>query len=124
MNAARTITLPTEDYGDVTLTEPAWCAGHADHRPDTYRVDLAHAGPVRRLTHNGALLWTVLLGQAPFATRPEHRGVGLYVAQEGYNGTLTPTAVYDLAAAFEAHADQLRDLADQLAELLGRGEGQ
>src|ERR1051325_5259239 len=28
-----TVTLPTEDHGDVTLEEPSWCAGHADHGP-------------------------------------------------------------------------------------------
>ena len=82
----RTVTLATADHGNVTLPEPSWCVGHADHRPDTFRVDLAHAGPVHRLTHNGALLWTVLLGQAPCASRPEHRGVGLYVRRRATTG--------------------------------------
>lgn len=122
MTEPRTVTLPTEDHGDVTLPEPAWCAGHADHRPDSYRVDLDHKGVEHRLHHQGELLWTVFLGQAPFATNPEHRGVGLFVEQGSYALTLDPAALYDLAASFEAHADRLRELADQLAAILAEDQ--
>jgi hypothetical protein len=118
----RTITLPTEDHGDVTLDEPSWCAGHADHRPDTYRVDLDHKGVEHRLHHLGELLWTAFLGQAPYASRPEHRGIGVYVEQGSYARTLDPAGLYDLAATLETHADQLRELADQLTRILDRGE--
>jgi hypothetical protein len=119
----RTVTLPTEDHGDVTLPEPSWCAGHADHRPDSYRVDLTHKGPEHRLHHQGQLLWTVFLGQAPCATAPDHRGVGLYVEQSSYALTLDPNGLYDLAATFETHADRLRALADQLAAILAEDQG-
>jgi len=114
----RTVTLPTLDHGDVTLPEPSWCAGHADHRPDTYRVDLDHKGEEYLLRHNGELLWTAFLGEAPFATRPEHRGIGLYVEQGSYARTLDPTALYSLAAALDTHADLLRTLADDLVRVL------
>jgi hypothetical protein len=117
----RTVTLPTEDAGDVTLPEPTWCAGHADHRPDTYRVDLDHKGPEHRLTHNGELLWTAFVGESPFASRPETRAPGLFVEQASFARTLSPEAVYDLAATFEAHADRLRELADQLTAILPGG---
>lgn len=122
MTEPRTITLPTEDHGDVTLTEPAWCRGHADHRPDSYRADLDHKGPEHHLKHHGELLWTAFLGQAPCATSPEHRGIGLFVEQASYARTLNPAELYDLAATLDTHADQLRDLADQLHTLLGGGE--
>lgn len=122
MTEPRTVTLPTEDAGDVTLPEPSWCAGHADHRPDTYRVDLDHKGPEHRLTHHGELLWTVFLGQAPFASRPEQRTTGVFVEQASYARTLNPTQLYDLAATLDGHADRLRELADQLAEILGGGQ--
>lgn len=122
MTEPRTVTLPTEDAGDITLPEPSWCAGHADHRPDTYRVDLDHKGPEHRLTHHGELLWTVFLGQAPFASRPEQRTTGVFVEQASYARTLNPTQLYDLAATLDGHADRLRELADQLAEILGGGQ--
>jgi hypothetical protein len=117
----RTVTLPTLDSGNVTLDEPSWCVGHADHRPDTYRVDLAHKGPEHLLRYQGEALWTAFLGQAPCATAPEHRGIGLYVEQGSYAHTLDPTGLYDFAATLDAHADRLRDLADQLAALLAGG---
>ena len=117
----RTVTLATSDHGNVTLPEPSWCRGHADHRPDTDRVDLAHDGHEHHLTHNGERLWTALIGQSPYASRPEHRGVGVYVTQEGYERTLDPAGLYDLAASLDAHADQLRGLADQLARILAGG---
>jgi hypothetical protein len=118
----RTVTLATCDAGDVILPEPSWCRGHADHRPDTHRVDLDHKGVEHRLTHNGALLWTMFIGQTPYASRPEHRSPGVYVAQEGYAETHTRIALYDLAAALDAHADQMRALADELAAEWGEGQ--
>lgn len=115
----RSVTLPTLDHGDVTLDEPAWCRGHADHRPDTYRVDIDHKGVAHQLRHNGETLWTAFLGQAPFATDPEHRGVGVFVEQGDYARTLNPAGMYDLAATFETHADRIRELADQATDILG-----
>lgn len=117
----RTITLPTEDHGPVTLDEPTWCSGHADHRPDTHRADLDHKGPEHRLTHNGELLWTAFLGESPFTGRPERRAIGVYVEQGSYAHTLDVAGLYDLAATLDTHADRLRDLADQLHTLLGGG---
>ncbi|MFE8012425.1 DUF6907 domain-containing protein [Streptomyces antibioticus] len=88
----RTVVLATLDHGDVILPEPAWCVGHADHRPDSYRVDLCHTGSEHQLTHDGELLWTASLGQAPCASRPQGRTLGVYVAQDGYARTLDPSA--------------------------------
>ncbi|MEU5769817.1 hypothetical protein ABZ782_28270 [Streptomyces asoensis] len=114
MTEPRTVTLPTLDHGDVTLPEPSWCRGHADHRPDSYRVDLDHKGPAHELRHDGEVLWTAFLGQAPFATDPARRGTDLYVEQGSYAHSLDGPSLYDLAATLDTHADRLRDLADQL----------
>ncbi|MFC4500647.1 MULTISPECIES: DUF6907 domain-containing protein [Streptomyces] len=118
----RTVTLDTEDFGPVTLPEPSWCAGHQNHLPDSYRIDLDHKGPEHRLTHDGELLWTAFVAEAPYASRPEARALGVYVEQGSYAYTLNATELYDLAASFEAHADRIRELADQLTAILDGGE--
>ncbi|MBT2673972.1 hypothetical protein J7E95_24755 [Streptomyces sp. ISL-14] len=116
----RTVTLPTLDHGDVTLPEPSWCAGHPDPRPQ-YRTDLTHYGPEHRLTFNGDELFRLMLGQSPHAEETS-REVCAYVEQSGYTGSLAPAGLYDLAATLDAHADRLRDLADQLAAVLAGGD--
>jgi hypothetical protein len=121
VNAPRTITLPTIDHGPVTLTCPAWCVGHPDHRPDTHRVDILHKGPDVTLTFRGGEILSAGLAQSPFASpsAPEFGGrmVGVSVYPPGR--TLDPVSLYDLAAALDGYADQLRNLADQLTLLLG-----
>ncbi|MDX2946799.1 hypothetical protein PV383_38370 [Streptomyces caniscabiei] len=124
MNAPRTITLPTLDHGDVTLTCPAWCAGHADHRPDTHRADILHKGPDVALTFHGGEVIAAGLAQSPFASpsTPDLGGrtPGASVYPPGR--TLDPVGLYGLAAALDSYADQLRDLADQLAAILAGGD--
>ena len=119
----RTITLPTEDHGDVTLPCPAWCSGHADHRPDTHRADIIHSGPNISLAFHGAELFTACLTQSPYATSsaPELGGRTPGVSVYPPGRTLTPVSLYSLAAALDGYADQLRDLADQLAGILAGG---
>jgi hypothetical protein len=112
----RTVTLPTLDHGDVTVPEPTWCTGHADHRP-VDRVDLNHSGTEAQLAHQGNTLWTALLSQYPYATDPADRHTGLYVAQGGFALTLDPAGLSSLATALDAHADSLRRLAVELAAL-------
>ncbi|MCX4699546.1 hypothetical protein [Streptomyces sp. NBC_01373] len=119
MTEPRTVTLPTDDHGDVTLPEPAWCAGHPDPHPE-YRTDLTHYGPEHRLTFNGQQLYTLMLSQSPLAERTS-REVCAYVEQSGYAGSLDPVGLYDLAAALDGAADQMRAFADQLAAVLARG---
>lgn len=125
MSEPRIVTLPTLDHGDVTLTCPAWCTGHADHRPDSYRADILHAGPDVALTFHGHDIGDAALVQSPFSTIeiPElcSSTPGVSVSLLGL--TLNPVQLYDLAATLDRHADQLRDLADQLHALL-TGEGQ
>lgn len=114
----RTVTLDTEDHGPVTLPEPSWCRGHADHAPGAYRADLTHYGTETVLTHEGTEVFRVMLSESPYATRPEQRGVCVYVEDRGFTGSLDPAGLYGLAASLDAHADRLREFADQLAQLL------
>lgn len=114
----RTVTLPTSDHGPVTMPEPAWCAGHADHRPDSLRADLLHLGPDVRLTFRGRLLIDAGLVQSPYGIAPAP-GISVHEV-----GPLNPREVYELAAALDSYADRLRDLADQLAAILAGGGGQ
>lgn len=121
--APRTVTLPTIDHGDVTTPEPAWCIGHPNHRPDSYRADILHKGPDLTLTFRGTEVMVAGLAQSPYATYPDSelggRTVGVSVYPPGR--TITPVALYDLAAALDTYADRLRDLADQLHTLLAGG---
>ncbi|MFF7763153.1 DUF6907 domain-containing protein [Streptomyces griseorubiginosus] len=121
MTEPRTVTLPTEDHGDVTLPEPAWCVGHADHRPESYRTDLTHYGPEHRLTYNGEPLFVLMLAQSPLSERAS-RTVEAYVEESGFTGSLDPAGLYDLAAALDSAADQMRAFADQLTAVLAEGD--
>lgn len=115
----RTVTVPTVDHGDVTLTCPAWCSGHADHRPDTYRADILHTGPDVALVFQGHDIGDASLAEAPFAELP---GGGLGVSVSLLSRTLDPVALYDFAATLDSYTDRLRDLADELHALLAGGE--
>jgi hypothetical protein len=114
-----TITLPTTDHGDVTVPEPSWCAGHPNPRPE-HRGDITHFGPEHRLTFNGEPLFVLMLAQAPFSENVSSE-VCAYVEQSRYTGSLNPAGLYDLAAALDSAADQMRNFADQLAAILAGG---
>jgi hypothetical protein len=120
VNESRLITLPTLD-GPVTLTCPAWCVGHADHRPDTHRADILHTGPDIVLAFHGQHITAASLTESPFAERvtPGLGGRTPGVSVSAIGRTLDPVAVYELAARFDGYADELRGLGDQLAEVLG-----
>lgn len=116
-----TVTLSTIDHGDVTVLEPAWCAGHADHRPE-YRVDITHTSPKVPLTFRGRTLGEAVISQAPGAERGTRDiQASVVLSYEGAGG-LDPAGLYDLAAELDTHADRLRDLADQLAAIVAGGE--
>ena len=124
MTGPRTITLPTADHGPVTLPEPAWCAGHTLHDPETLRVDITHAGPAVDCTYLGADLFSAELVQSPHSesTNPLLGGRTPGVSVWPIGRTLDPVQLYSLAAALDRYADQLRALADQLATVLDGGE--
>ncbi|MBZ3907319.1 DUF6907 domain-containing protein [Streptomyces griseiscabiei] len=122
----RTITLTTVDHGDVTLPEPSWCVGHDDHQPDSHRSDILHRGPEVELLFRGAEVLTACLAHSPYATSTDPglggRTVGVSVYPPGR--TLAPVGLYELAAALDSYADQVRGLAEQLTAVLAGGEDQ
>jgi hypothetical protein len=81
----RTITVPTLDAGDVTLTEPSWCTG-ISHQHAVHRTDICHYGPDVTITvgtESGPRpLLTLFLAQHPFAApKPTWSpGTRVYVA--------------------------------------------
>ncbi|MFF4839247.1 DUF6907 domain-containing protein [Streptomyces collinus] len=113
-----TVTLATADHGQVTIPEPTWCAGHQQHDPDSARSDLGHAGPDITLAFHGRTLSVACLDQAPFAVEASREPV---VSEFLVGKSLDPVGVYELAAAYDRYADQLRDLADQLTAILAGG---
>lgn len=118
MSEPRTVTLQTLDRGEITIPEPAWCIGHQDRQPEDY-VDTLHLGPDVELRFHGHLIGTAGLVQSPLGeTLTREVGVSVSLLSQ----TLDPVALYSLAATLDAHADELRSLADQLDTLLGGGQ--
>lgn len=118
MTEPRTVTLATTDHGDVTLTEPSWCAGHACHLPEE-RVDLAHTGEDVILKWQGKPISYACLDQAPYA---EHAPRDVRVSVSLVGQALDARQVYELAAALDTYADRLRTLADQLLVIRTEGD--
>ncbi|MGW3114440.1 DUF6907 domain-containing protein [Streptomyces sp. NPDC001091] len=116
----RTVTVPTEDHGDVTLPEPDWCTGHADEQEHVgHRVDISHGGPDVELVFRGRALTYACLTQSPFAEHDSRTAV----ASIGLLGqAVDPVGLYEFAAAVDVWADKLRDLANQLTRINERGE--
>ncbi|MFM9796538.1 DUF6907 domain-containing protein [Streptomyces turgidiscabies] len=124
MSEPRTITLRTFDQGDVTLSCPEWCVGHAHHDPESARADILHKGPDVNLAFHGTEVIAACLAQSPYATPgdPALGGQTIGVSVYPPGRTMTPVQLYSLAAALDGYADRLRDLADQLHALLGGGQ--
>jgi hypothetical protein len=122
MTEPRTVTLPTTDHGDVTVPEPAWCAGHTDHRPGP-RAEILHRGREISLAFRGAHITDAALVQAPFlpAGTPELGGPTPGVSVDVVGLVLDPVGAYELAAALDLHAAALRALAYDLAVILAGG---
>lgn len=116
-----TVTLPTSDFGDVTVPEPSWCAGHTHHDPEQQRADLMHCGPTIECAYLGRTLFAAEIVQSPFASPGKHKYGGRIegVSVHPVGLTLDPTGLYSLAAVLDGYADQLRDLADQLTRIYG-----
>lgn len=124
MSSNRTVTLATEDHGDVTLPEPSWCAGHTHHDPQSVRADLIHSGPEVQLNFRYDTLLSASLVQSPYAgdATPGRGGRTPGVSVFPLGDTLDPEQLYDLAARLDGYADQLRGLADRLATILDEAD--
>ena len=112
----RHVTLTTIDHGDITLPEPTWCTGHADHQP-CQRVDLVHLGTEHHFSFDGDDLMVAMQAQYPYAVDAARQAVGVFVEQADYASTLDYKGLRQLAAALTVHAMHLRTLAEQLAAI-------
>lgn len=120
MSAARTVTVQTIDQGDVTIAEPAWCAGHDGERPELLS-DTGHRGVPCRAEFRGVELAFAALVQDPFVVHSD-RSVGVLVEMGYLGSTLTPAELDELAAVLVEYAGTLRHLARQLAAIRAGGE--
>ncbi|MGW1808234.1 DUF6907 domain-containing protein [Streptomyces sp. NPDC002078] len=113
----RTTRIRTLDHGTITITCPAWCVG--GHEDGLHRADVLHCGPDVTLVFRGRHITDANLVQAPFAetTDPELGSPTPGVSVSVIGRTLDPCGLYELAAAFDGYADQLRALADELTAL-------
>ncbi|MGQ4402550.1 hypothetical protein ACN6K4_003332 [Streptomyces hayashii] len=114
MTEPRTVTLLTEDFGPVTLPEPAWCIGHDDHTPG-YRADILHVGPDVPLRWAGVVLADASLVQSPFSEKRQPRRIGVSSSLLGQ--TVGPADLLKLADRLTRHAADLRRLSAQLKRL-------
>lgn len=121
MSAARTVTVQTIDQGDVTITEPSWCAGHDGEAPQLLS-DTGHLGTGHRAVFEGDELAFAALSQDPFVVHSD-RGAGVLVEMGSMSRALTPGEADALAAALVEYAGTLRHLARQLAAIHAGGEG-
>ncbi|MFE2017575.1 DUF6907 domain-containing protein [Streptomyces sp. NPDC059499] len=121
MSAPRTVTVPTLDQGNITITEPAWCAGHDGDQPQ-FRSDTGHLGAPHRADFDGDELAFAALAQDPFAEHAD-RSVGVLVEMGQLARALTPAELDGLAAVLVDYAGTLRRLARQLSALRTEGEG-
>lgn len=122
MTQPRTVTVNTVDHGPVAFTCPPWCVTDHAAVPVGYRVDISHDGQKTPLRFNGQVLGDCLISQAPFAERGTRDIQGFVVVTYGEDRGFDPSGLYDLAACMDSHADQLRDLADQLSRILAGGQ--
>lgn len=122
-NPDGTLTVPTIDHGDVTLSCPAWCvAGHSYPR-GVAQTDICHEGePVWALSHTEEYGESghaeVSFAQWPFSSRPD---TVLSVEAEDGNLELGPAGARKVAQAFRKHADTIDLMADQLDGIRGAG---
>lgn len=121
MTAPRTVTVPTLDRGSVTISEPAWCIGHTEDRPELLS-DTGHIGAPHRLDFHGEQLAYAALVQDPFVLDSD-RSVGVLVEMGDLAHALTPAELDELAAGLVDYAGTLRRLARQLSVLHTREAG-
>jgi hypothetical protein len=119
MSEQRTVTVPTLDRGDITIPEPAWCAGHGEI--PQLLSDTGHIGTAHRATFHGDELAFAALAQDPFAIHAD-RSVAVLVEMGHLARSLTPAELDELAAVLVDYAGTLRHLGRQLSVLRAVGE--
>lgn len=117
MTAPRTITIPTADHGDVTVTEPDWCT--ADHTFEGYREDIEHSGATTHLLiptecHGQVRALPVSFVWRPFS--PTSDQITAAIEMDQWH-EFDPAGLHQVADALIEHATTLRVYARQLATL-------
>ncbi|MFJ6645789.1 DUF6907 domain-containing protein [Streptomyces sp. NPDC091290] len=122
----RTATVNLLTVQPLEIEEPSWCAGHPDPVSDEagahFRADITHDTQPIVFKLDGVPVGEALISQAPFADRGTREIQGFLTLHYGEDRGRSPAELYDLAAAMERHADQLRELADQLDAIRAGGE--
>lgn len=121
MSADRTVTVQTLDQGDVTIPEPAWCAGHAGETPQVLS-DTGHMSVPRVAEFDGDEVAFAAFVQDPFVVHSD-RSVGVLVEMGQLDRSLSPAELDRLAAVLVDYAGTLRHLARQLAAIRAGGGG-
>jgi hypothetical protein len=119
VSTPQTVTVRTVDHGPVTFTCPTWCANSHQAQNGGYRADISHDSEKTPLLFNGTRLGHTEISQAPYAERSTREVQGFVAVTYGEDTGRDPAGLYDLAAAMDTHADKVRDLADQLTQILG-----
>jgi len=118
VTAPRRITIRTDDAGDVTFTDPAWCG--IEHTDGTIRADISHMGENehhRVPTSIGEVVITTGVGKYEYGTAAYTRP---YLVVEVDVAVYPDTAelLEETAAALEECARLTRSLGPRLARLL------
>ncbi|MFJ8349753.1 DUF6907 domain-containing protein [Streptomyces sp. NPDC094153] len=101
----------------LQVDEPEWCMGHGEDGAH-FKADILHRGPDVTLTYDGREVSVASLVQAPYSQQSSTLpGIAVSLLAQ----TLDPAGARAFADALTAHAQQLHDLADELAVLLARG---
>lgn len=118
MNAPRTITVNTRDFGPVTFTEPSWCV--VAHTDGGFRADIAHssAEQTRHVpTSLGPVTVKTGLGKYSFGNT-EYTRPYLVVEIESVVYPSTAEQVEEIAQALEEAAHHVRTITERLTALL------
>lgn len=118
----RTVILQTDDHGEVTVPEPAWCIGHDDDLVG-YLADITHNGPaitadVITSRYGRTQILEARITQAPHGEiRPEP--LPLLHVHLDVDATVATEDGRHIAQALRAAAVRIDRTLDQLAHLRG-----
>lgn len=111
-----TVTLLTDDRGEVTVSEPEWCVGHEGDSIGHF-TDIGHTGRPVVLEFDGSQLMAARLSWGPFSElQPEPHPL---VDVDDLPAGLDPQETRELAARVGLYAGQLYRLANQADRLRG-----
>ncbi|MDV7221020.1 DUF6907 domain-containing protein [Streptomyces prunicolor] len=108
-----TVTVETQDHGEIVIDEPSWCLGH-DDEPIGYRADVTHKGPWEAAEFAGVEFLPAGISWAPFSElHPEPYPV----ADVWEFPPMDPDELRELAALVGSQAGRLYRLANQVDRL-------